>query len=83
MVKGQDGLVIEMRFWGKKKVSGRDEDRGRDEETKREEILLIHSFNKYLMSVHYMPGTVLESINWQSPGVHRTYFLAERPHIHK
>lgn len=34
-------------------------ERGRAKETKRRETLLIHSVNKYLMSVYYMPGTIL------------------------
>lgn len=34
-------------------------ERGRAEETKRRETLLIHSSNKYLMSVYCMPGTIL------------------------
>lgn len=42
-----------------KEITGRDEERDRDKETKRRETLFIHSFNKYLMSVCYMPGTVL------------------------
>lgn len=50
--------VIEMRFWGKRKILGRDKERGRAKGTKRGETLFIHSFNKYLMSVYYTPGTV-------------------------
>ena len=33
--------------------------RGADPKKPREETLFIHSFNKYLMSICYMPGTVL------------------------
>lgn len=36
---------------------GREEERGRAKGTKRGETLFIHSFDKYLMSVYYMPGT--------------------------
>lgn len=41
-------------------LGSRGRDRGgRAKETKRRETLLIHSVNKYLMGVYYIPGTIL------------------------
>lgn len=34
-------------------------EKGGQNQTKRREALLIHSVNKYLMSVCYTPGTIL------------------------
>lgn len=39
------GSVIEMRFWRKREILRRDEERGRAKETKRRETLFIHSTN--------------------------------------
>lgn len=43
--KGQDGVVTEVRFWGTKSISGRDEERDRAKETEKRHYLFIHLTN--------------------------------------
>lgn len=74
--KGQDGLVTEMRFWGKKKISGREKERGQSRRNQEKRDITYSFIQQIFNECPLRPSAALDaSVNQRDkdPGLDGGY----------